>query len=260
MKLLRRQYANSTTTNATGGQLGAAATPAAHTATAPTYDNPARDELAPDERTDGIISAEHRRWRSPATVGTLNAPLSGSESTDMGAVPAAHMGVGHPNPRQVWDSGPIGAAGYPLPKNEALYPSPELLVNSRDDVVITANAAPERVRGGSTGADATRVAEMPRWMFFRPFDQWAAWPFGSTGVTKIEEGSPLASTPISDSADAHLAVPSSSGRWGARGMTPAGVSPNTVRLAPKAWDELAVLTAQSATPEAARRANGWRAR
>lgn len=244
------------------GQVGAAATPAAHTADAPVrgYD-PAEDEIAVDRRTMAdVVPAEVRRWRAPARA--IAPAAAGPAAADGvgGAMPMAHADPGRPDPRHVWDSGPIGAAGYPLPKTEGLYPSPETLINVRPDVVIAPSPAPVRVRAGSTGDDATRPATVPLWLFFRPFDKWSSEANGITGVTKIEEASPTASLPIHDTADVIEPIPSAGGWRAASGMAGAGASPNTTRLIPRSWDELLITTAQTGTPEAARRAGGWRAR
>jgi hypothetical protein len=255
MGLFRRGRRAQTVKPADPGMVGAAATPAAHTATATHIEQRAHRDQITQEPRDTVLPGYAHRWRAP---GTMAATPAGPMSDDMGAVPARHTGTGSPDPRRVWDSGPMGAAGYPLPKNEAFYPEPETLIQQRIPVVIGGQHAPARVRGGSTGDDATRTSILPLWLFFRRMEV-AEPSFGSTGVSKIEEASPLASVPILDTHDVHGGVPSAGGWRAASGMRPSGIQPNTVRLIPRSWDELAIITATNPTPETTRRANGWKA-
>lgn len=228
----------------------------AHTASAPAPNDDARDET-PNEQSDPTIPRAGARWRAATTVAPAPGPSNDAESA---ALVSAHSGTGTADQRRVYDSGSQGQAGYPLPKAEALYPSPEQLINEQLPEVIHPNAAPARNRAGSTGEDPTRTSRLPLWLFSRPFDKWASERLGSSGVEKFEQAAPLASVPTQDTGDVAGAYPSPGGRWAAGRMNPAGILPNSFRLIPRPWDELLVTPQPETTqsPDAAPRGRRWR--
>jgi hypothetical protein len=237
-------------------QVGAAATPLAHAANAPAPNDDARDET-PDAQSDPTIPRAGNRWRAGVTLAP--APGPGTDS-DPAAFVSDHSGVGTADQRRVYDSGSQGQAGYPLPKAEGFYPSPEQLINEQLPEVISPNAAPARNRAGSTGEDPTRTSRLPLWLFSRPFDKWASERLGSAGVEKFEQASPLASVPVQDTGDVANAYPSAGGRWAAGRMNPVGIIPNSFRLIPRPWDELLVTpqTETVQTTDAPPRGRRWR--
>lgn len=231
----------------TPAQVGHVADVSAHASTAlpPGVDTTRDDDAQPAN----YSPRESRSWRGV----TYGQPAPGP-ATDgrMGSLPEAHRDGGSANPRGVWG----GQAGTTGPTHESLRPAAEVLDNSRAEVTLRDQAAPERPRAGSTGADPARRSFMPRWLFFRPFDAWAQ--YGPAALDKIEQASPVASRPLSFSAP--LADPEPFG--GGSGATVMGGwedTPNTVRLLPQPWDTTTTTaTSDMGTGrEAAARARGW---
>jgi hypothetical protein len=123
-------------------------------------------------------------------------------------------------------------AGQPGHTRDALSPIDEALYNMvTAPTVIDPAPPPTRARQGFTGADNTRAARHPMWLFLRPFDQNMAQRLQGN---KIIQAAPVASLPI------HYPAPlagglanSPGGTQAAPGMRPTGIQPNTQRLLPR---------------------------
>lgn len=249
-------------TTHTREQVGDAAVPQAHTATAiPGVIDVPGDEL-PDLVSDAHASS--RKWRGVETPG--RAQGTPATSTGGGGVLVNdHAQVGVPNPRAVWNTdtpagehaGPIGADA------ELRRPQTETLGNFRVEVDRDPQQAPMPPRAGSTGDDPARPAQLVGWTFLRAFDKWAAENLAPPGLDKVAYRSPLASRPIDYTNAVPGMLPSPGGGQATEPVGRVGPQPNSVRLLPRAWDELLVNngTGQAAavqTSEQTRRATGWR--
>lgn len=148
-----------------------------------------------------------------------------------GSLVAEHGPNAAMNPRQL-------DGGWPLAFREELFSQVGIITNSRGPGLEPRQAAPDPPRAGSTGADPARPSQVPRWLFFRLFDQGIAQRLGEQ---KIALASPLASTPISHANDTPDGVPNPGGA-GSTGMQPISAQRNSFRLIPTPWDEQLVNT------------------
>jgi hypothetical protein len=248
----------------TPAQLGAANIPEAHLLDAtPSIVTDRVDSL--DQLPDAGINyapSSPRAFRAQPRFGTppgpdTDRPTAGESYTDV------HMSRGKPTERQQW--GALYPAGYQQPKQESLRPSPEYLANERTDRSPAIRVEIDRPRAGSIGTDPTRPSMVPTWLFNRPFDQWAEYG-PAHGLPKIEQPSPLASTPLHFANPVPYSVPYAGGD-APTFMQPVGIQPNTMRIVPRAWDDLLVATGRGvdvpesvpiAGTEGQRRARGWR--
>jgi hypothetical protein len=161
-----------------------------------------------------------------------------------------HASVGEADPRR--QSATSLTAGYPV--------SPERTSSSREEYRAEPHGAvsipgvhPLTVnKAGSTSADPHHVAGVPRYLYDRPFDQWAA--HHPPEVSKLGMPSPLASAPIQQSVPTPGGDVSPGGVSGLTINAPVSVWRNTVRMQPTPYDEQAVV-GTSVTPVAGRR---WR--
>lgn len=126
----------------------------------------------------------------------------------------------------------------PTPYHIYSHPSDADDVNMEDVTV--------RPRAGAQDPRLARPSSVPRWLYQRPFDQWAAeHPPGLKGVS----GPPRVGLPISTRAE--VAVTPQSGFHvvtPAPGMSPVGLQPNTWRVTPQSWDQDLVNTGSSPEP------------
>lgn len=240
---------------ATPEQLGVANRPDLHGRDAPILTDEHDDEFL-NEVPVVKTPAERMRFRARPTYGPPPGPAT--EADQVGA----HMTGGSPDPRRLW--GNPTQAGYPEPQQEGLRPSAEDLVQVRPVLDVDPAGPPVRYSAGSTGEDASRAARWPIALFFRPFDK--AMPEQFASLDRIEQASPQASTPLTPGQDVPGRYPSPGGGLASPGIGPhVAASPNTFRLVPRPWDELAIMTGLRdgtlpPSAEGARRAGGWRAR
>lgn len=234
----------------TPDQIGDAITPEAHLASAPLPAS-VQDEMHRDDdlQPANYSPRESRSYRAVA----YGAPAAGpATEAVMGSQIDAHTTAGRPDPRAVWG----GTAGHPGATDESLRTSPEVLDNSRAVEAINVQPLIAQPKAGSTSADNTRESSMPRWLFFRPFDQWAQ--YGPAAVDKIPSASPLASRPLAFAAPLEHAIPSAGGTGDTLAQGDS-LGQNTVRYLPQPWDEDVVTTNVAATTshDASQRARGW---
>lgn len=246
------------------------------TTAAPAWQAPTRpqdhaaDAHATDEYRDApampaVISGaprEVRGWRARIYAAASATPVEPATEATGDQLAAAHARPGHPDPnaRELWDA--PAQAGNPGHVREDQAPAPELLSNTPAGANVVAVAAlPIRPRAGSTGADNTREATQSRWLFLRPFDQWAAHHPGS--IDKHPSENPTAATPPTFAQAVAGLIPSPGGGASAPGMDPLGQQRNSVRLLPRAWDAQLVNDGHgqpdaSAVAASAARSRGWR--
>jgi hypothetical protein len=220
----------------TYAQLGDATTPEAHASGAVVDDD--RDEIpmgelpAPDFPERGRFA-----WRmsgAPMRYPNQTARDAGAAGT---STVTEHESRGQADPRRQSDT--LTTAGYPV--------SPERTSNSREEfrsephgpVSIPGVAPLTAPRAGSTSADPSHTAGMPRYLYDRPFDQWAA--HHPPEVSKLGLPSPLASSPIRQTIPTAGGEPSPGGVSGVTVSEPRSVWRNTVRMQPTAYDESAVV-------------------
>lgn len=223
----------------TPAQIGAASDPSAHIATATTGTSDGHNPAAAPPATVAQPQAR-RSFRSPLG----GPPLGGSESFPgtaganvAGTTPGAHAGL----PAESWRAGgDVNPESYPVTIDALAPVVGERISNTRAGGFVNAQSAPDRTRAGSTGADYARPSVMPKWLFARPFDKGAA--EHPAALAKIEQGAPLAARPLRFSAAVPGGVPSAGGLGSAPGMGAIGSQPNSVRLLPQPWDELALNT------------------
>jgi hypothetical protein len=222
----------------TPAQIGAASDPSAHAATATTGTSdghnpaatPPASTVQPEARRSFRLSRGRMFGGSESFPGTAGADVAGT-------IPAAHAGL----PTESWRAGgDQNPESYPVTIDELAPVAGEQISNTRAGGFVRAQSAPDRTRAGSTGADTARAAVMPRWIFTRPWDKGAA--EHPAAMAKIEQGAPLASRPLRFSAAVPGGVPSAGGNGSAPGMGSIGSQPNSVRLMPQPWDELALNT------------------
>lgn len=231
----------------THAQLGDAATPEAHASGAVVDDD--RDELPYGERPTDEPARGRFAFRMSGRSGRW--PNQGGGQSAAGTATAAeHASVGQPDPRR--QSNALTTAGYPL--------LPERMSQTREEVrrephgaVANPGVSPlTRARAGSTSEDPAHAEGMPRYLYDRPFDQWAA--HHPPEVSKLPMPSPLASSPITQTIPTEGADPHPGGVAGITTLNPIPVWRNTVRMMPTAHDETAVV-GTSVEPVSPRR---WR--
>lgn len=235
--------------NATYAQLGDAATPEAHTSGVvvddPRDELPGAAQLAADFPQRGAFA--FRMTGRPMTYPNMTARDQGAAGTSTASV---HASLGQPDPRRQSDT--LTTAGYPV--------SPERTSNSREEftsdphgaVVNPVSAALTVNKAGSTSNDPAHIAGMPRYLYNRPFDQWAA--HHPLEISKLPMPSPLASVPIQQTMPTPGGGVSPGGVSGTTSLDPVGVWRNTVRMTPVPYDETAVV-GTNVQPVTARR---WR--
>jgi hypothetical protein len=208
------------------------------------------------------VVSNSRAFRGGSVSVAAPADVAGQLTGDgmAGALVGIHGHAGNADPRALWTGTPdgrqAGAKGGTAP--DALLPSSEHIVNGRDAADAGTQQAPSVYRAGSTSAANTRTAVRPFWLFLRPFDKWTVDNLAPV-LAKLPQPSPRAATPPMAGAVSNP-EPNAGGYGTIGGMEASGVKPNTVRLLPRPWDELAVQTAgdtgQHMTVAAAR---SWRA-
>lgn len=242
---------------ATRAQLGAANVPSAHQG-AQTVDPREAPQQAP---TYAAQPTAGRPWRAPALVDRGPAP-GAPTMTDQPATLAEHADAAQePNPRQVYGGSNPGPVTSPPA-------SPDATANIRTaDAIAREGAISDRPRAGFTSRDGTRPAQMPHWLYSRPFDKLMS---SVMGGHKVLVGAPSAAQPYTTDSPVAGAVPSAGGGFAISGMRALGRmgQPNTARVLPDPWDAdvLNLGSRQSAsTPDPAAaaagqaRASGWRA-
>ena len=233
--------------------------PQTHSPSATVVESPTVEPAMP--AVVSLASREVRGWRA-RVYADATPPREIPTEVDGDKLAAGHARPGHPDPnaRELWDA--PAQAGNPGHVREDQQPAPELLANTPAGAnVVTPAPAPVRPRAGFTGEDNTREAKGWRWLFLRPFDQWAAEHPGS--LDKLPSAGPLASRPPTFVEAVSGAVPAPGGGFSAPGMTPVGGERNSVRLLPRAWDAAVVNDGagqQDATAarSSSARARGWR--
>lgn len=221
----------------TPAQVGAGATPDAHLPATAATPNDGKDAGTSPAAAHGQPSGA-RSWRSTAPGDTPNhvdklPELAGADIA--GNVPQAH----EPWPARDWHGvAELAPESYPVTVPERSPIDGTAVHNGRENAHVAAQAAPAVYRAGSTGADPSRPAQLVTWLYSRPWDKLIA--DHPADMAKIEQGPPIASRPFRASGDIPDAIPSPGGSQAAPGMTPAGSQPNTVRLLPQPWDELAL--------------------
>lgn len=207
----------------------------------------------------GAVGDNSVGW-SGGTQTLVHRPEAGFDATQarvphMPAIPDPRLISGEaagsnavPDPRRQWRSD--APAGYPLPDGPYAYPVEYLTQNQPVSGVGGGGMVPAewmnkqtpdtwRPRAGSTGDDDYRPAR--RWMQpggDRPFDKGMGQGGGTLVGNRHLIPPPLASTTLYYPDDVSGAVPAPGGGWMAPGMQPVGIQRNTVRLVPRAWDEL----------------------
>jgi hypothetical protein len=217
-----------------------------------------KDREARDQTPGAFVTYSPREARSFRQVPTVGGPRHPGTMDDTPAYTAEHMSHGRADRRRVYDE-PNGG-GYPEPARESLRPEPEYLsAQTGLTEAISPALPPDRPRGGSTTADPARTATQHRWVFLRPFDQWASQILGGF-IDKIEMPSPLASMPYAGTDKITHPFLYPGGGVAPIGRTSGvGIQPNSYRLIPRPWDEQLVNTpAPGTTAEGSRRAKGWR--
>lgn len=220
----------------TYAQLGDAATPEAHTSGV-VVDDP-RDELPGAAQ----VAADFPQRGAFAFRMTGQPMLYPNQSArDQGAAGTSTVGVhesrGTADPRRQSDT--LTTAGYPV--------SPERTSSSREEfrsephgaVADMVSAALTVNKAGSTSNDPAHLAGVPRYLYDRPFDQWAA--HHPPEVSKLPMPSPLASSPIQQTVPTPGGGVSPGGVSGVTTLDPVGVWRNTIRMAPTPYDETAVV-------------------
>jgi hypothetical protein len=214
----------------TPAQIGRVSDVAAHGANAlPPGVDPERDDTP---ESVNYAPREARSWRLTPRLASAAGPATDGQQ---GGYVAPHTTAGSPDPRAQW-GGTAGATG----PTESLRPSPESLANTREYEAVNAQAPIDRPRAGSIGTDPARPAWMPRWLFWRPFDAWAA--YGVPAVDKIPSASPVASQPLTYADPLHDAYPTAGGSTAEGRMEGIGPQPNTVRWLPGQWDAAVTQT------------------
>lgn len=234
--------------NPTPEQLGQVTDPAAHAATAV----PFGIDAARDDTPESVNYAprEARSWRATPFLQTPAGPATDGQA---GGYVDPHTNTGHSDPRAQW-GGTAGATG----PRDALRPSAESIANTVEAESVNAQAPIDRPRAGSIGTDPSRPSRMPRWLYWRPFDAWAA--YGAAAVDKIPAPSPVASRPLAFAAPLEDAYPSPAGSGVVGQWEGIGTQPNTVRWLPGQWDAdtAPAVPDNGAGHNAARAARGWR--
>ncbi|MFD7908351.1 hypothetical protein ACFV4G_39685 [Kitasatospora sp. NPDC059747] len=215
-------------------QLGDAVEPQLHRA----------DAAAPVDR-DHVSAGEFPADESPLgrwvwrLSGQMVAPDNRAPAHGDGGLDtvAEHQSHGEPDRRRQYDA--LTPAGYPvaLPRVES---SPtQIRSEPHGSVSIPGVSGLTVNKAGSTSADYARPAGMNRWLFDRPFDQWAA--HHPPEVSKLPMPSPLAGNPIRQTIPTPGAVPAPGGVDGVTVMESDQIHRNTVRMVPTPWDQSAVV-------------------
>ncbi|NEC07305.1 hypothetical protein [Streptomyces sp. SID7909] len=233
----------------TYAQLGDAATPEAH-APGAVVDDP-RDEIPMGELPPPDFPDRGRfAWRmtgAPARYPNQTATSSGAAGT---STTTEHASRGVPDARR--QSTSLTTAGYPVAPERMSTTREERRAEPHGSVSIPGVTPLTAPRAGSTSADPAHTAGVPRYLYDRPFDQWAA--HHPPEVSKLGLPSPLASSPIQQTIPTANAMPAPGGVSGVTGTEPRSVWRNTVRMQPTAYDETAVV-GTAVQPMTARR---WR--
>lgn len=161
---------------------------------------------------------------------------------------AVHQTPGAPDPRRT-NEAPSGFHAAPEDQYAAAV---EVRTNTREDVAINPRQAPPRPRGGSTGADPTRIARFQFAGLIRRFDQAIA--HHPPSVDKIAQDNPTAARPP-ERKRLTGGRPNSSGTEGTARVG-IGTQRNTFRRVPSAHDET-IITSGAQAPSN-QRAKGWR--
>lgn len=229
----------------TYAQLGDAATPEAHAPGAVVDDD--RDEIPMGELPPPDFPERGRfAWRmsgAPMRYPNQSATSSGAAGT---STVAEHESRGVPDPRR--QSNALTVAGYPASPERTSSSREERRAEPHGPVSIPGVAPLTAPRAGSTSADPHHEAGMPRYLYDRPFDQWAA--HHPPEVSKLGLPSPLASSPIRQTIPTQGGEPSPGGVSGVTASQPLSVWRNTVRMQPTPYDESAVVgtAVQPASP------------
>jgi hypothetical protein len=219
----------------TYAQLGDAATPEAHTSGV-VVDDP-RDEL-PGAAQTAADFPQRGRFAFRMTGMPISYPNQvGRDGAAGTSTAGVHASVGQADPRR--QSNALNTAGYPV--------APERMSSSREEfraephgVVANPLATALTVnKAGSTSNDPAHVAGMPRYLYDRPFDQWAA--HHPPELSKLPMPSPLASSPISQTIPTPGGGVSPGGVSGVTTLDPVGVWRNTLRMQPAPYDETAIV-------------------
>jgi hypothetical protein len=226
MRLLSPTYA----------QLGDAATPDAH-ASGAVVDDP-RDEIPEGAPAPQDFPAVGRfAFRMSGRSGAFPNQTATADGAAGTSTVSEHESRGQADARRQWTS--LSPAGYPeLPERTTV--SPEQIRTEPHGAVSIPGVTPLTVaRAGSTSADPSHTAGMPRFLYDRPFDAWAAQH--PLEVSKLPMPSPLASSPISQRIGTPGGEPSPGGVDGITVWDPVSVWRNTVRQVPQPYDETAVV-------------------
>lgn len=233
----------------TYAQLGDAATPEVHASGAVVDDD--RDEIPMGELPAQDFPNQGRfAWRmtgQTARYPNQSATASGAAGT---STVGEHESRGQADPRR--QSTALSTAGYPMSPERTSASRQEFRAEPHGPVSIPGVAPLTAPRAGSTSADPAHVPGVPRYLYDRPFDQWAA--HHPPEVSKLGLPSPLASSPIQQTIPTPGGDPSPGGVSGVTGSAPLSVWRNTVRMSPTPYDESAVV-GTAVQPMTARR---WR--
>lgn len=220
----------------TYAQLGDAITPEAHAPGAVVDDD--RDELpVSEERAPDFPLAARFAWRMTGRSGTYPNQTAVDAGRAGTSTAAEHSKLGDPDPRR--QSTALTTAGYPLSPNRSSNSREEFRAEPHGPVAIPGVAPLTAPRAGSTSADPAHTAGMPRYLYDRPFDQWAA--HHPPEISKLGLPSPLASSPIRQTIPTEGADVSPGGVSGITSPIPRAVWRNTVRMQPTPYDESAVV-------------------
>ncbi|MFJ7153264.1 hypothetical protein ACIQVT_34545 [Streptomyces sp. NPDC100445] len=233
-------FSRSRSQAATYAQLGDAATPEAH-ASGAVVDDP-RDEL-PGAAQVAADFPQRGRFAFRMTGQPMSYPNQ-SGTQDQGAAGTSTVGIhesrGSSDPRRQWNA--LTQAGYPENPQRTTTSREEYTADPHGPVVNPVSAALTVNKAGSTSNDPAHVAGMPRYLYNRPFDQWAA--HHPPELSKLPMPSPLASAPITQTVPTPGGGVSPGGVSGVTTLDPVGVWRNTVRLTPTPYDETAVVGTQ----------------
>lgn len=197
------------------------------------------------------VSSSARTWRTPATAPIASAEGDVHLSDDRGTAAQAHQSHSHPDWRrtEVAQSGDPGAPVVsPISGEQRTNVQGQAEFSER-------KAAPERPRGGWTGADPTRPSTVHVAFTVRPFDKGMA--DHAPVVSKAAQPNPTASRPPLRS----RLVGGRPFAGGSAGTERAGVGPqlNTVRTAPTPHDaNLINRKTNTSSTTGHGRVKGWR--
>jgi hypothetical protein len=221
----------------TFAQLGDAATPEAHTSGV-VVDDP-RDEL-PGAAQVAADFPQRGRFAFRMTGQPMGYPNQ-TGTQDQGAAGTSTVGIhashGSADLRRQWNA--LTTPGYPENPERTTTSREEYRREPHGPVANPISAALTVNKAGSTSNDPAHVAGMPRFLYDRPFDQWAA--HHPPEVSKLPMPSPLASHPITQTIPTPGGGVSPGGVSGVTTLNPQPVWRNTVRMQPTPYDETAVV-------------------